>query len=65
MKKLLSVIFSLTVLAAIAFADDGGSYKLEDWTYGNIYVKEPNDIIALERELLIVEQTDGVVTAFF
>ena len=65
MKKLISIIFSLTVLAAIAFADDGGSYKPEDWTYGNIYVKEPNDKIALERELLIVEQTDGFVTALF
>lgn len=65
MKKLISIIVSLTVLAAIAFADDGGSYNPEDWTYGNIYVKEPNDKIALERELLIVEQTEGYVTALF
>ncbi|WP_296848593.1 hypothetical protein [Treponema sp.] len=53
------------MLVATIFADDGGSYKPEDWTYGNIYVKEPNDKIALERELLIVEQTDGFVTALF
>mgnify|MGYP007069898865 CR=1 FL=1 len=65
MKKIFSIIFSLTVLVATIFADDGGSYKPEDWTYGNIYVKEPNDKIALERELLIVEQTDGFVTALF
>ena len=65
MKKIFSIIFSLTVLVATIFADDGGSYKPEDWTYGNIYVKEPNDKIALERELLIVEQTEGYVTALF
>ena len=53
------------MLVATIFADDGGSYKPEDWTYGNIYVKEPNDKIALERELLIVEQTEGYVTALF
>ena len=43
----ISVIFSL-------MADDGGATNFEDWTYGNIYVKEPNDKIALEKELMVV-----------
>lgn len=52
MKKSISTI--LVILAGILFlyADDGGSYKPEDWTYGNIYVKEPNTKIALENEVL-------------
>lgn len=54
MKKV--ILIALIIAGAFAFADDGGSYKPEDWTYGNIYVKEPNDKIALERELLVVEQ---------
>ena len=59
MKKLIGMLFALLALtlAGTAFADDGGSYKPEDWSYGNIYVKEPNDKIALEKELLVVEQT--------
>ena len=56
MKKLLAIIFTVLSLYSV-FADDGGSYYPEDWTYGNIYVKEPNDKIALESELLIVEQS--------
>ena len=55
MKKLLAIIFTVLSLYSV-FADDGGSYYPEDWTYGNIYVKEPNDKIALERELLFVGQ---------
>ena len=55
MKKLLAVIFTVLSLYSV-FADDGGSYYPEEWTYGNIYVKEPNDKIALERELLFVGQ---------
>ncbi len=55
MKKLLAVIFTVFSLYSV-FADDGGSYYPEEWTYGNIYVKEPNDKIALERELLFVGQ---------
>lgn len=55
MKKTLSKILFFALLFG-AFADDGGSYYPEDWTYGNIYVKEPNDKIALEKELMIVEQ---------
>ena len=55
MKKILAVIFTVLSLYSV-FADDGGSYYPEEWTYGNIYVKEPNDKIALERELLFVGQ---------
>ena len=55
MKKLLAIIFTVLSLYSV-FADDGGSYYPEEWTYGNIYVKEPNDKIALERELLFVGQ---------
>ena len=56
MKK---IIFTVLVLlsAFCAFSDDGGSFYPEDWTYGNIYVKEPSDKIALEKELMIVEQS--------
>lgn len=56
MKK---IIFTAMFLlgAFSAFSDDGGSWYPEDWTYGNIYVKEPNDKIALEKELMIVEQS--------
>ena len=56
MKKTLSKILFFALLFC-AFADDGGSYYPEDWTYGNIYVKEPNEKIALEKELMIVEQS--------
>ena len=55
MKRILAVIFTVFSLYSV-FADDGGSYYPEEWTYGNIYVKEPNDKIALERELLFVGQ---------
>ena len=57
MKKLLAIILIVLSLYSV-FADDGGSYYPEEWTYGNIYVKEPNDKIALERELLLVGQRD-------
>jgi hypothetical protein len=56
----------LFVLAAAAgIADDGGSQYPEDWTYGNIYVKEPNTQISLEKELLMVEQLNNCVEAVF
>lgn len=57
MKKLFLIFAAAVALSSVAFADDGGSYRPEDWTYGNIYVKEPNEKIALEKELMIVEQT--------
>ena len=57
MKKIFLIFAAAVVLSSVAFADDGGSYRPEDWTYGNIYVKEPNEKIALEKELMIVEQT--------
>ena len=52
----LSAIFSL-------MADDGGVTNVEDWTYGNIYVKEPNDKIALEKELMVCSMDS--ITAIF
>ncbi len=52
MKTQIAIITLLLSLAVPLFADDGGSYYPEEWTYGNIYVKEPNDKIALENELL-------------
>ena len=64
MKKILAVIFTVFSLYSV-FADDGGSYYPEEWTYGNIYVKEPNDKIALERELLFVGQVCPTNFVFF
>ena len=49
MKKSLLII-ALLFASFAAFTDDGGSYKPEDWTYGNVYVKEPNDKIAGDGE---------------
>ena len=48
MKKPVFIFLIMTAALFSVFADDGGSYHPEDWTYGNIYVKEPNDKIALE-----------------
>lgn len=56
MKKIIfAAVFLLS--AFCAFSDDGGSFYPEDWTYGNIYVKEPSALIALEKELMIIEQS--------
>ncbi len=44
-------------------ADDGGATNFEDWSYGNIYVKEPNDKIALEKELMVCDMDS--VRAYF
>ncbi len=53
MKKVLSLLLAcVSTLAAIA--DDGGTLYPENWTYGNIYVKEPNQSIALEKEYMYV-----------
>ena len=66
MRRIVPVILAALSLCGV-FADDGGSYYPEDWTYGNIYVEEPNDKIALEKELLIVEQkgANKGITALF
>lgn len=64
MKKLILILCALAA-ASLSYADDGGSYKPEDWAYGNIYVEKPNEKIALERELLIVDQVEGDVEARF
>ncbi len=53
MKKFLCILFACS-LVAVAVADDGGARYPEDWTYGNIYVKEPNNSIALEKEYMYV-----------
>ncbi len=45
------------------YADDGGARNVEDWTYGNIYVKEPNDKIALEKELMVCGM-DSITAVF-
>lgn len=58
MKKIIFTALAIMLLQnTLCVADDGGSWYPEDWTYGNIYVKEPNDKIALEKELMIVEQS--------
>ena len=53
MKKFLCILFACS-LVVVAMADDGGVYYPEKWTYGNIYVKEPNKSIALEKEYMFV-----------
>ena len=56
LKKQLIAIWIILFICISAFTDDGGSKNPEEWSYGNIYVTEANEKIALERELLIVEQ---------
>ncbi len=51
MKKIFFIL-AFILASAYAFSDDGGSYYPEEWTYGNIYVKEPNQKISLENEVL-------------
>ncbi len=53
MKKFLCILFACS-LVVVAMADDGGVFYPENWTYGNIYVKEPNKSIALEKEYMYV-----------
>lgn len=54
MKNILSTLLLLSSVLAV-FADDGGTQDFREWTYGNIYVKEPNDKIALKKELMEVD----------
>ena len=65
MKKFTSLFFVVFLFCFNVFCDDGGTRYPEDWTYGNIYVKEPNDKISLEREFMYVNQQDNEVTAIF
>ncbi|MCR5046019.1 MAG: hypothetical protein K6A42_05540 [Treponema sp.] len=51
-RLLLAFALFVVVTGSVLFADDGGAYYPEDWSYGNIYVKEPNQKIALENEAL-------------
>ncbi|MBR5167317.1 MAG: hypothetical protein IKW86_04520 [Salinivirgaceae bacterium] len=53
MKRLFCFLFACGLVLS-AKADDGGASYPEDWTYGNIYVKEPNKSIALEKEYMYV-----------
>ena len=62
MKNILSTILLLLATVQL-FADDGGTSNFRDWTYGNIYVKEPNDKIALRKELMEVD-TDSLKATF-
>ena len=62
MKNILSAILLLLATVQL-FADDGGTSNFRDWTYGNIYVKEPNDKIALRKELMEVD-TDSLKATF-
>lgn len=62
MKNILSTILLLLATLQL-FADDGGTSNFRDWTYGNIYVKEPNDKIALRKELMEVD-TDSLKATF-
>lgn len=59
-----TILLALVALCAASLpADDGGSYYPEDWTFGNIYVDEPNDKIALKNELMLCRLPN--VTAIF
>ncbi|MBO7124513.1 MAG: hypothetical protein J6V74_01565 [Bacteroidales bacterium] len=62
MKRLFCFLF-VCGLVLLAMADDGGARYPEDWTYGNIYVKEPNKSIALEKEYMYV--SDEKINAVF
>ena len=63
-KTIVLLLLTLSVLA-VGFADDGGTKYLENWSYGNIYVTEPNKEIALESEFLYVNQKRHTVRALF
>ena len=62
MKRILFFLIMQTSLFPL-MADDGGVTNVEDWTYGNIYVKEPNDKIALEKELMVCDM-DSITAVF-
>lgn len=62
MKRILFFLIMQTSLFPL-MADEGGVTNDEDWTYGNIYVKEPNDKIALEKELMVCDKDS--ITAIF
>lgn len=53
MKRLFSIFVGIMTMLS-AWADDGGSFYPDNWTYGNIYVKEPNQSISLEKEYMEV-----------
>ena len=65
MKKLILIFLMMPSVLFSIFADDGGSYYPEDWTYGNIYVKDPNDKIALENEILYFTNYEALAVFAF
>ena len=65
MKKTIVLLLLTLIVLAVGFADDGGTKYLENWSYGNIYVTEPNKEIALESEFLYVNQKRHTVRALF
>ena len=64
MKNILSTILLLLATLQL-FADDGGVRDYNSWTYGNIYVEEPNDKIALKKELMEVDKDKDLLKATF
>ena len=64
MKNILSAILLLLATLQL-FADDGGVRDYNSWTYGNIYVEEPNDKIALKKELMEVDKDKDLLKATF
>jgi hypothetical protein len=61
--RTLLALVSLLFLSPLALADDGGTYYPDNWTYGNIYVKESNRHVVLEKEYMYV--TADNITAVF
>lgn len=62
MKRLL--FFMIMLFSAVSLmADDGHTINVENWSYGNIYSKESDDMIALEKELMICSMDS--ITAIF
>ena len=64
MKNIFSTILLLLATVQL-FADDGGVRDYNSWTYGNIYVEEPNDKIALKKELMEVDKESLKATFVF
>lgn len=57
------IFFGIVCLTFQTWADDCSAYRFEDWKYGHIKTSEPNDQIALEKELMVV--THDSIRAIF
>lgn len=66
MKKIFTMLLCLLTMTSV-WADDGGAYFPDKWTYGNIYVKEANSCISLDKEYMEVVSTgyDDHIKAIF